>query len=71
MPSDGFGDSVFKSKDQLPELDNLGNLSEFDLGGELWRSVGRACGWKLPRAPAIGMLSNEERETPAALIYPG
>ena len=33
------------------------------------RSVVKACGWKRPRAPAIWMLLNEEKATPAALTF--
>lgn len=35
---------------------------------ELWRSVGKACGWKNPWAPSIRTLFKEEKETSAELI---
>ena len=36
---------------------------------ELWRSVGRDCEWKHPRAPTVRVLFQEERATPAVLAF--
>ena len=34
---------------------------------ELWKSIGKACEWKHPRAPTAGPLFRDERATPAVL----
>ena len=34
---------------------------------ELWKIVGKGCGWKYPRAPAVRLLFQDERATPAVL----
>ena len=36
---------------------------------ELWRSVGKACEWKHPRAPAVRLLFQDERATPVVLTF--
>lgn len=36
---------------------------------ELWKSVGKACEWKHPRAPAVRLLFRDERATPAVLQF--
>ena len=36
---------------------------------ELWRSVGKACKWKHPRAPTVRLLFEDERATPAVLNF--
>ena len=33
----------------------------------MWRDVGKACGWKLPRAPSVRWLFSDERTTPTFL----
>ena len=35
----------------------------------MWRSVGKACGWKRPRAPSIRMLFRDDRATPAVPTF--
>ena len=35
----------------------------------LYKSVGKACGWKHPRAPAVRALFQGERASPAALTF--
>ena len=35
----------------------------------MWRDVGKACGWKHPRAPRIGMLFVDERATLGVLTF--
>ena len=36
---------------------------------KLWRSVGKACEWKHPRAPAVRLLFQDERATPVVLAF--
>ena len=36
---------------------------------ELWRSVGKVCEWKHPRAPSVRLLFQDERATPAVLTF--
>ena len=36
----------------------------------LWRSVGKTCEWKHPRAPRVRLLFQDERTTPAVLNLP-
>ena len=35
----------------------------------MWRDVGRACGWKHPRAPPVGRLFDDDRATPAVFTF--
>ena len=36
---------------------------------ELWKEVGKRCGWKHPRAPRVALLFNDERATKAVLSF--
>ena len=36
---------------------------------ELWRSIGKACEWKHPRAPTVRLLFQNERANPAVLTF--
>ena len=36
---------------------------------ELWKEVGKLCGWKHPRAPRMALLFNDERATKAVLSF--
>ena len=36
---------------------------------ELWKDVGKRCGWKHPRAPRMALLFNDERATKAVLSF--
>ena len=36
---------------------------------ELWRSVGKACEWKQPRATTVRLLFQDERATPTVLTF--
>ena len=36
---------------------------------KLWRSVGKVCEWKHPRAPSVRLLFQDERATPAVLTF--
>ena len=36
---------------------------------ELWKQVGKRCGWKHPRAPRVALFFDDERATKAALSF--
>ena len=36
---------------------------------ELWKEVGKRCGWKHPRAPRVALLFKDERATKAVLSF--
>ena len=36
---------------------------------ELWKEVGKRCGWKHPRAPRMALLFKDERATKAVLSF--
>ena len=36
---------------------------------ELWKEVGKRCGWKLPKAPRVALLFNGERATKVVLSF--
>ena len=36
---------------------------------ELWKEVGKRCGWKHPSAPRVTLLFNDERATKAVLSF--